>query len=164
PAPPDIGPRQVPDWVRLAEEVGPSVVAIDVRTRGGAGQGSGVIVDGEGRIITNHHVVAGGTQILVTLWDGRLYPASVVGTDVATDDLIPATLSDSEPVRVGQHVAAIGHPLVLSHTVTTGIVSALDRPVTTVEEGRLPGERRTAITTNALQVDAAVNPGNSGGP
>src|SRR5690606_5716707 len=156
PAPPDIGPGQVPDWVRLAEEVGPSVVAIDVRTRGGAGQGSGVIVDGEGRIITNHHVVAGGTQILVTLWDGRLYPASVVGTDVATDlavialddppdDLIPATLGDSDTVRVGQHVAAIGNPLGLSHTVTTGIVSALDRPVTTVEEGRLPGERRTAI-------------------
>src|SRR5690606_31405243 len=142
-APPDIAPGQVPDWVRLAEEVGPSVVAIDVRTRGGAGPGSGVVVVGEGRVISNHHVVAGGTPVLVTLWAGRLCPASAVVTDVARplavialddppDDLIPATLGDSDTVRVGQHVAAIGNPLGLSHTVTTGIVSALDRPVTTV--------------------------------
>ena len=170
-----VAPGEVPDWVALAEEVGPSVVAIAVRTRGGAGQGSGVVVDESGRIITNHHVVAGGAEILVTLWDGRLYPASVVGTDVATDlavitiedppdDLRPAALGDSDGVRVGHHVAAIGNPLGLSNTVTTGIVSALDRPVTTIEEGRLPGEQRTAVTTNAIQVDAAVNPGNSGGP
>src|SRR5690625_643906 len=166
-----------PDWVALAEQVGPSVVAIYVQTRRGAGQGSGVIVSADGRIITNHHVVSGAVDggLLVSLSDGRLSQASIVGTDVATDlavikideppeGLQPAELGDSDQVRVGHHVAAIGNPLGLSNTVTTGIVSALDRPVTTIEEGRLPGEQRTAVTTNAIQVDAAVNPGNSGGP
>jgi len=165
----------VPDWVELAERAGPSVVAIDVRTRSGAGQGSGVIVTEEGRIVTNNHVVAGGVELVVTLWDGRLYPASIVGTDVATDlavividdppdDLQPAELGDSDAVRVGHAVAAIGNPLGLSHTMTTGVVSALDRPVTTVEQGSLPGQQATYVTTNAIQVDAAINPGNSGGP
>lgn len=174
PAPTEpLGTGTVPDWVELAERVGPSVVAIDVRTRGGAGQGSGVILGEEGRIVTNHHVVAGGVELVVTLWDGRLYPASIVGTDVATDlavivlddppdDLQPAELGDSDAVRVGDPVAAFGNPLGLSHTMTTGVVSALDRPVTT--QGTLPGQQATYVTTNAIQVDAAINPGNSGGP
>ncbi len=169
----DTAPAAEVDWVALAEEVGPSVVAIDVRTRSGAGQGSGVIVTAEGRIVTNHHVVAGAVEIVVTLSDGRLYPASMVGTDAATDlavititdppeDLRPAELGDSDAVRVGHPVAAIGNPLGLSHTMTTGVVSALDRPVTT--QGQLPGQQAVYVTTNAIQVDAAINPGNSGGP
>ncbi|WP_324653389.1 S1C family serine protease [Georgenia sp. H159] len=165
----------VPDWVALAERVGPSVVAIDVRRANGAGEGSGVIVNAEGRIVTNHHVVAGAVELVVTLWDGRLYPATMVGTDAATDlavividdppeDLRSAELGDSDEVRVGQAVAAIGNPLGLSNTMTTGVVSALDRPVTTVEQARLPGQAAVQVTTNAIQVDAAINPGNSGGP
>ncbi len=166
-----------PDWVELAATVGPTVVAIDVRTAAGAGSGSGVIVTDEGRIVTNHHVVGGAERggIVVTLSDGRMFEASIVGTDPPTDlavitlddppdDLQAATLGDSEAVEVGDPVAAIGNPLGLSHTVTTGIVSALDRPVTTAQAGQAPGEAATPVTTNAIQVDAPINPGNSGGP
>jgi len=166
-----------PDWANLAATVGPSVVAIDVRTASGAGAGSGVIVDTDGSIITNHHVAGGAAggngEIVVALADGRLFPASVVGTDQATDlavirlddppdDLQPATLGNSEDVVVGDPVAAIGNPLGLSNTVTTGIVSALDRPTSTQQEGT--GQTPVLATTNAIQVDAPINPGNSGGP
>jgi putative serine protease PepD len=171
------GTGTVPDWVALAAAVGPTVVAIDVRTASGSGAGSGVLVSDDGRIVTNHHVVGpavdGGGTIVVTLSDGRMFGAAVVGTDPPTDlavielqdppgDLGAATLGDSDAVRVGDPVAAIGNPLGLSHTVTTGIVSALDRPVTTAEaSGTTQG---APVTTNAIQVDAPINPGNSGGP
>ncbi|PFG40359.1 putative serine protease PepD [Georgenia soli] len=166
-----------PDWASVAAAVRPSVVAIDVRTPSGAGAGSGVILDKQGHILTNHHVVGDAVDggLVVTLSDGRMYQAKIAGTDPATDlavitltdppaDLKPATLGNSEDVVVGDPVVAIGNPLGLSSTVTTGIVSALDRPVTTTEAPQSPGQQGTSVTTNAIQVDAAINPGNSGGP
>ncbi len=160
-----------PDWEKVAEAVRPSVVAIKVQISGGEAEGSGVIVDTKGHILTNNHVVAGATQggISVTLSDGRVFAATVAGTDPTTDlavitltnppsDLVPAVLGDSSKVVVGEPVMAVGNPLGLSSTVTTGIVSALDRPVTTSDGSS------QAVVTNAIQIDAAINPGNSGGP
>ncbi|MCK6209804.1 trypsin-like peptidase domain-containing protein [Georgenia sp. EYE_87] len=166
-----------PDWASVAAAVRPSVVAIDVRTAAGSGSGSGFVLDKEGHILTNDHVVGDAVDggLVVTLSDGRMYQATIAGTDPATDlavitltdppdDLKPATLGDSEEVVVGDAVVAVGNPLGLSSTVTTGIVSALDRPVTTSEAPQAPGQQGTTVTTNAIQVDAAINPGNSGGP
>ncbi|WP_199425022.1 S1C family serine protease [Actinotalea solisilvae] len=162
---------QDPDWEAVADAVRASVVAIDVATGAGSGTGSGVIVDPEGHVLTNDHVVGdavdGGLQ--VTLADGRVYEATLVGTDPTTDlaviqlvdppdDLSPAVLGDSDDVAVGEAVMAVGNPLGLDSTVTTGIVSALDRPVSTSD-----GSDETVVT-NAIQIDAAINPGNSGGP
>lgn len=157
-------------WTAVAEEVRPSVVAIAVMGASGSGEGSGVVVDADGNILTNNHVVAGAQEIRVTFWDGRVHEATVVGTDPTTDlavialtdppdDLVVAELGDSGSVRVGDPVMAVGNPLGLDSTVTTGIVSALDRPVTTGSSS--PTE---VVVTNAIQVDAAINPGNSGGP
>ncbi|WP_282946090.1 S1C family serine protease [Cellulomonas endometrii] len=161
-----------PDWQAVASAVQASVVAIQVTTSQGGAEGSGVIVDDEGHIVTNNHVVAGAQddQVQVTLTDGRIFTADVVGTDPTTDlaviklqdapdDLSPATLGDSADVTVGDPVMAVGNPLGLANTVTTGIVSALDRPVSTTETGS-----DETVVTNAIQIDAAVNPGNSGGP
>ncbi|MCB2174663.1 MAG: trypsin-like peptidase domain-containing protein [Actinomycetales bacterium] len=160
-----------PDWEKVAAAVRPSVVAIKVQISGGEAEGSGVIVDTKGHILTNNHVVAGATQggISVTLSDGRVFDATVAGTDPTTDlavitltnppsDLVPAVLGDSSKVVVGEPVMAVGNPLGLSSTVTTGIVSALDRPVSTSDGNS------QAVVTNAIQIDAAINPGNSGGP
>lgn len=162
------------DWVAVANAVGPSVVAIDANSDGGQSAGSGVIIDSSGYVLTNEHVVAGAAEIFVTLSDGRVFETELVGEDQATDlavleiinppdDLTAATLGTSSDLTVGQPVAAIGNPLGLSSTVTTGIISALDRPVQTTNPGgqQNPG---TAVVTNAVQIDAAVNPGNSGGP
>lgn len=160
------------DYARVATAVRDSVVAISVTGRSGAGVGSGVIVDREGHILTNHHVIAGAAQIEVTLADGRILPAAVVGTDESTDlavvrlsaadDLVPAAFGTSADLVVGQDVIAVGNPLGLSSTVTSGIISALDRPVSTMDNAASPGG--TVVVTNAIQVDAAINPGNSGGP
>ncbi len=176
PGPVKVTPGAGIDWPTVAKAVQPSVVAIAVNTSDGGGQGSGVILDKSGRIFTNNHVVAeaadGAGEIEVSLSDGRNYPATVVGTDPSTDiavikmdgatDLIPATLGDSDQVFVGAPVMALGNPLGLASTVTTGIVSALNRPVTT---GDRPGAGAggEVVVTNAIQTDAAVNPGNSGG-
>ncbi|MEZ0448104.1 trypsin-like peptidase domain-containing protein [Cellulomonas sp. ICMP 17802] len=162
-----------PDWEAVAKAVQQSVVAIQVSTGNGSGaEGSGVIIDDAGHIVTNNHVVAGAdpSSVEVTLTDGRIFKATIVGTDATTDlavikltdapkDLKPAALGDSAKVLVGQPVMAVGNPLGLANTVTTGIVSAVDRPVST--SGENTGE---ATVTNAIQIDAAVNPGNSGGP
>jgi putative serine protease PepD len=161
-----------PDWQAVASAVKDSVVAITVTTSQGEAQGSGVIVDSEGHIVTNNHVVSGAQddKVQVTLTDGRIFTADVVGTDPTTDlavvklqdapdDLTPAALGDSSAVAVGDPVMAVGNPLGLANTVTTGIVSALDRPVSTTEDGS-----SDTVVTNAIQIDAAVNPGNSGGP
>ena len=159
-----------PDWSAVADAVRPSVVAIAVMGAAGSGEGSGVIIDAEGHVITNDHVVSGAQQLQVTLSDGRVYDATIVGTDPTTDlaviaitdppdDLEPATLGDSDSVDVGDPVMAVGNPLGLASTVTTGIVSALDRPVSTGS-----ASSREPVVTNAIQVDAAINPGNSGGP
>lgn len=199
---------QNPNWEAVAKAVRPAVVAISVETNNESDQGSGSIIDSKGYILTNNHVVAGAADgngvITVELFDGRLYKAKIVGRDVLTDlavikienppkDLTVAPLGNSDDLKVGESVAAIGNPLGLSSTVTTGIVSALNRPVRVqAVQGGSPddedeqdpfGLRRyfggggmlqpsqpekstapTEVTTNAIQVDAAVNPGNSGGP
>ena len=187
-----------PDWESVTNAVANSVVAITVKTAEGTEMGSGVIYDASGHIITNHHVVGTASQIQVTLADGRIYDAELTGTDPATDlavvqivdapdDLTVAQIGDSNQVVTGQDVMAIGNPLGLSSTVTTGIVSAINRPVVTEQkeqsdqsqnQGGSPGgsstpglggvlqpsQSSTKTCTNAIQIDAAVNPGNSGGP
>ena len=171
-----------PDWVATAAAVAPSVVSITIGSNTGqGGQGSGVILDAEGHIVTNNHVVAagsgGGSAILVTLNDKRAYRASVVGTDPSTDlavlklddapgDLTPITMGNDSQLQVGSPVMAVGNPLGLAGTVTTGIVSALNRPVTTQAAGGGDsplGSGGEYVVTNAIQTSAAINPGNSGG-
>ena len=164
---------QAPDWEAVSAAVSNAVVSIGVVTDRGEALGSGVIFDKEGHIITNNHVVAGASQIQVTLADGRVYEAETTGTDPATDlaviqlkdapdNLTVAQLGDSDKLATGQDVMAIGNPLGLSSTVTTGIISALDRPV--VNSQSEDGSSGSAVYTNAIQIDAAINPGNSGGP
>lgn len=164
---------QAPDWEAVSAAVSNAVVSIAVATDRGEALGSGVIFDKEGHIITNNHVVAGASKIQVTLADGRVYDAETTGTDPATDlaviqlkdapdNLTVAQLGDSDKLATGQDVMAIGNPLGLSSTVTTGIISALDRPV--VNSQNEDGSGGSAVYTNAIQIDAAINPGNSGGP
>jgi len=161
-----------PDWAVIAEQVSPSAVSILASTGSGASQGTGVVLAEDGTILTNDHVAGDAQSLQVTTSDGRSYAASVVGTDPTTDlavirldsppdDLQPATFADSSTVVVGQPVMALGTPLGLENTVTTGIVSALDRPVTASGE-ETDGSDTTY--TSAIQTDAAINPGNSGGP
>lgn len=160
-----------PDWANIADEVRPAVVAIQVTGANGAGAGSGVVIDDDGRILTNNHVIAGAEKLQIMMVDGRLYQAEVVGADPTTDlavvqikdapdNLTPGTLGSSESLEVGEPVMAVGNPLGLDSTVMTGIISALERPVMASDES----ERSEATITNAIQVDAAINPGNSGGP
>ena len=164
---------QAPDWEAVSAAVSNAVVSIAVATDKGEALGSGVIFDKEGHIITNNHVVAGASKIQVTLADGRVYDAETTGTDPATDlaviqlkdapdNLTVAQLGDSDKLATGQDVMAIGNPLGLSSTVTTGIISALNRPV--VNSQNEDGSGDSAVYTNAIQIDAAINPGNSGGP
>ncbi|MBE7701899.1 trypsin-like peptidase domain-containing protein [Oerskovia sp. Sa1BUA8] len=161
-----------PDWQAVTSAVAPSVVSIQVTTASGSGEGSGVVIDTEGHVLTNNHVVEGAQNdtVQVTLSDGRLYEAKIVGLDPTTDlavvelvdppsNLTPATFGDSDDVTVGESVLAVGNPLGLANTATTGIVSALDRPV--AASGSDGG---STVVTNAIQIDAAINPGNSGGP
>jgi S1-C subfamily serine protease len=156
------------DTVREAviSKVQPGVVEIQVTTPGGSALGSGVIVDGRGYIVTNDHVVADATSVEVTLADGTNLPAQVAGTDVADDlavvkvtppsaGLTVVALGDSAKLLVGQAVLAIGSPLGNANTVTSGIVSALNR---TVSEGD-----NQPTLPDAIQTDAPINPGNSGG-
>ncbi|WP_432508794.1 S1C family serine protease [Kineococcus auxinigenes] len=175
------------NWQAVVDSVSPSVVAVGVTSSTSSGEGSGIVYDDAGHVVTNDHVVSGaGTnaRIVVTLSDGRQYGATVVGTDPATDlavlqlqdppaDLQPATFADSDEVVPGQAVMALGNPLGLAGSATTGIVSAVDRPVLTTAEttteqspfGGPYGQQQTAetVATNAIQTDAAINPGNSGG-
>ena len=157
------------DWTAVAKEVSDSVVAIDVATSDGEAKGSGVVSSDKGYIATNNHVISGAQQIQVTLASGAVYSAKVVGTDTTTDlavikldnppsDLKVAEFADSDNLAVGEAVMAIGNPLGYDDTATTGIVSALNRPVTVTDDDN------NAIVTNAVQIDAAINPGNSGGP
>ena len=157
----------------IAENVTPAVVSIEVRVGEAGATGSGVVVDGEGGyIVTNNHVVSGadgvdGAEIRAVFFDGSGSAARIVGRDPASDiavlkvekpGLVTASLGDSDEVVVGDPVVAIGSPLGLAGTVTSGIVSALDRPV------RLAGEGSdTNAVISAVQTDAPINPGNSGG-
>lgn len=171
------------DWTDVAAAVSPAVVTIQAQGASSGGTGSGVVYDAQGDIVTNYHVIAsalGGGQIQVTLADGRLYGAVVVGHDKTTDlavirlenppsDLTVARFASSANLEVGAPVMAIGAPLGLSNTVTTGIVSALNRPVeVSVDESATSEDGTQAssdlVVTNAIQIDASINPGNSGGP
>ncbi|MEU6825819.1 trypsin-like peptidase domain-containing protein [Streptomyces atriruber] len=177
----------------VAEAVSPSIVEISASTAEGKSTGSGVITKSDGEIVTNNHVIAGATSIKVRTNDGKTYDAEVVGTDSKKDlaliqlkgasGLKPATLGNSDNVKVGDEVVAIGSPEGLTGTVTSGIISALDRDVTVATgdgqeqqqnpEGGWPfefdgrqfnGDTGSSKTTyKALQTDASLNPGNSGG-
>jgi len=162
--------------VRAVERVGPAVVKVAVTREAWTdtlffrmpavqeGFGSGVIIDPDGYVLTNEHVVQGATDIRVVLRDGREFAAALVGADPWTDlavlrvdasSLPAAELGRSADLRVGQPVIAIGNPFGLDFTVTTGVVSALQRTIAVDEE---------RLLLNLVQTDAAINPGNSGGP
>lgn len=155
----------------IAARVLPSVVSIDAETANSGATGSGFVIDSAGYILTNNHVIteavtSGGT-ITVHLSDDSRYPATVVGRDSSYDlavlkiqktNLVALQFGDSDKVAVGDPVIAIGSPLGLAGTVTLGIISAKNRPVTAGESA----SENSFI--NALQTDAAINPGNSGGP
>ena len=158
----------------VAKSVLPSVVKINVKGAQGAGSGSGIIISSDGEILTNNHVVAvagQGGEMSVSFNDGSAKKATVVGTDPLTDlavikaqgvsGLQPATIGRSTQVAVGENVVAIGSPFGLEATVTSGIVSALNRPVSVGSE---TGQSGQDTTYPAIQTDAAINPGNSGGP
>jgi S1-C subfamily serine protease len=145
----------------VIDRVHPTVVQINVKTAKGNGLGSGVILDPQGYIVTNDHVVAEAEQTQVMLYGGETLPAQVIGNDPLDDlavvkinppssfKLKAATLGDSSKLGVGQEVLAMGSPLGITQTVTNGIISALDRPVGTIPD--------------AIQTDAPINGGNSGG-
>ena len=131
------------------------------------GEGSGVVLDRQGHILTNFHVVDKAQQILVTLFDGNAYEAKLIGEDPATDvavlsiaapaeSLSPVVFGNSADLKVGQRVFAIGNPFGLERTMTTGIISSLNRS--------LPSRRNGRSIKSIIQIDAAINPGNSGGP
>ena len=156
----------------VAQKVLPSVVKIDVTGPQGSGSGSGIILTADGIILTNNHVVEVAAQegsIEVSFDDGTSAEAEILGTDPLTDtaviqasdvdDLTPATIGKSANLGVGEDVVAIGSPFGLDATVTSGIVSALDRPVNVGSD-----DQGNSTTYPAIQTDAAINPGNSGGP
>jgi putative serine protease PepD len=181
----------------VAQAVSPSIVEIGATSNAGSSTGSGVIISSSGEIITNNHVVSGASQIKVQLSSGKSYTAQVIGTDSKKDlalikledapsGLKVATLGNSDGVQVGDDVVAIGSPEGLTGTVTSGIVSALDRDVTVSTDesqgqqqqqgggsGQWPfsfggrqfnGDTGSSTTTyKAIQTDASLNPGNSGG-
>lgn len=151
---------------QVAEKFHTAVVQINVqKSPTESAIGSGVLIDRRGYIVTNNHVIEGEQTINVVLFDGSALPAQLIGTDPADDlavihiaspkNIAVASVGDSSKLRVGQPVLAIGNPLGITQTVTSGIVSALGR---TIPEGT-----STAIILNAVQTDAAINPGNSGG-
>jgi len=161
--------------INIYERVNPAVVNIQILIDAPSGidgdlfpegEGSGFIIDKEGRIVTNNHVVEGADEVQVTLYDGAIVEARVLGTDPHSDLAVidvdlppqllrPVELGDSDGLRVGQRAIAIGNPFGLEGTLTTGVISALGRT--------LPADSLFAIP-EVIQTDAAINPGNSGGP
>jgi len=164
--------QRAPDSVAgIAQRVLPSVVSISTRSISGGGTGSGFVIDSNGYILTNNHVISKAAQtggsIQVSLSDGSFYSAKVIGRDASYDlavlkitasGLKALQFGDSDAIAVGDLVIAIGSPLGLTGTVTTGIISAKNRAVTAGESNS------ESSFINALQTDAAINPGNSGGP
>ncbi len=168
----DVSATSLPDGSisKVAAQVLPGVVSIQFSGPQGGGSGSGVVIDESGLILTNNHVVeaaADGGSLTVSFQDGTSTPATIVGRDPSSDlavisvenvdNLVAVPLGSSDSLRVGETVIAVGSPLGLNGTVTTGIVSAKNRPV-------LAGESAADESVlNAIQTDAAINPGNSGG-
>ena len=160
--------ERTPDSVAgIAARVLPSVVSIETMSKDGGGSGSGFVIDPNGYLLTNNHVVADALTIKVILNDGREFAAKILGRDESYDlavlkikvtGLKALQFGDSDKVQVGDSVIAFGSPLGLSGTVTQGIISAKDRPVTAGDENS------STSFISALQTDAAINPGNSGGP
>ena len=162
--------------IAVYEAVGPAVVNITnrgyvydffMRAVPQEGSGSGFVYDREGHIVTNYHVIENADELLVTMANGQVHAAQVIGADPANDLAVikmesneglpqPVVLADSDQLRVGQFVVAIGNPFGLERTLTTGVISALGRVIQSPEDNRFIGE--------AIQTDAAINPGNSGGP
>ncbi|MEW1779646.1 trypsin-like peptidase domain-containing protein [Streptomyces sp. NPDC086777] len=183
------------DVATIAARVSPSVVEVNATLSNGTSTGSGVVITSNGEIITNNHVISGAQSVKVSTSNGKSYTAEVVGTDSSKDlallklqgasGLSPAVLGNSDGVQVGDTVVAIGSPEGLTGTVTSGIVSALDRDVTvSTDEGQqqeqqgggsgqwpfsfggqqFNGDTGSSTTTyKAIQTDASLNPGNSGG-
>ncbi|HET8684536.1 MAG TPA: trypsin-like peptidase domain-containing protein [Micromonosporaceae bacterium] len=155
----------------IAAAVQPSVVSVAT----GSGEGSGVVLSGDGYVLTNNHVVADarGGALTVTFSDGKRASASVVGTDPKTDlavvkasvatGLTPAKFGDSDAMRVGDTVLALGSPLGLEGSVTAGIVSATNRTIQAGGQGSPLGRSAASTISGVIQTDAAINPGNSGG-
>ena len=162
----------VNSWAEVASKVSNSVVSIQAGSDNQEATGSGAVLDSEGHIVTNNHVVAGAKSIMVTMSDGQIIEASIVGTDPSTDLAVvklkslpedgvnPIRFANSNDLVVGQGVMSIGSPLGYANTVTTGVISATDRPVVIATQGASNGYS----ATDAIQIDAAINPGNSGGP
>lgn len=160
------------DTERVAAQALPAVVTVIAKGSTTSGSGSGAIISSDGVILTNDHVIVGGTgagaSLAVLLNDGQQLPAKLVGTDPLTDlavlkidrtGLPTLPLAPTEPLQVGRPVVAIGAPLGLSGTVTSGIISALNRNVPAPK-----ASGGTTVLLDSLQTDAAINPGNSGGP
>ncbi|OGO40499.1 MAG: hypothetical protein A2Z04_05905 [Chloroflexi bacterium RBG_16_57_9] len=177
---PQLSPQQAAEAAELVianvyDQVSPAVVNVTSRVMRRSfffgvipeeGTGSGFIIDRDGHVLTNYHVVQGAQQVQVTLSDETVVPARVVGVDsfndlavlqvsVPAERLHPVELGTSQGLRVGQQVIAIGNPFGLERTLTTGVISAIGRTIQS-DEGRVLGE--------VIQTDAAINPGNSGGP
>jgi S1-C subfamily serine protease len=167
--------EQVNIWVYEQVNRGVANITTEESNRGllfdrvSEGEGSGSVLDREGHILTNFHVVDGARQIQVTLFDGKTYAARLVGQDPATDvavikidapasSLFPVTFGNSTQLRVGQRVFAIGNPFGLERTLTTGIIASLNR------NNLLPSRQQGRFLKSVIQIDAAINPGNSGGP
>ncbi|MBC7298219.1 MAG: trypsin-like peptidase domain-containing protein [Demequina sp.] len=167
PATSDSGQPATGSVAAVAQAALPSVVQIETRSASGGSTGSGMVIRSDGYVLTNNHVVEGANgTVQVMFSDGQVEDATIVGTSadydlavlqVARTNITPLVLGDSDAMVVGDPVVAVGSPLGLESTVTTGIVSALDRPVTT-------GRGGTPAYMAAIQTDAAINPGNSGGP
>jgi len=171
PADPDATPLSPVEAV--AARVLPSVVQLQVEGVRAAGEGSGIVLSADGLLLTNNHVVeaaANGGRVVALFQDGTSAPAQIVGRDPSSDlavlraqgvsGLTPVTIGNSDSLRVGQQVVAFGAPLGLGGTVTTGIISALNRAVSVGQESGAS----EATVLSAVQTDAAINPGNSGGP
>jgi len=156
----------------LYQQVNPGVVTIISTTSQGVGSGSGFVIDKEGHILTNYHVVDTATQVEVDFPSGEKVTGDVIATDldsdvavvkvnVPSDILVPLRLGDSDSLKVGQMVVAIGNPFRLSNTMTLGIVSAKGRVLDSI---RTTSDQGSFSAGDLIQTDASINPGNSGGP
>ncbi|NLV74362.1 MAG: PDZ domain-containing protein [Chloroflexi bacterium] len=178
-----VAPEDTTNLELLYQRINPSVVNIRVASQAmnldssegpsyAVGEGSGFVYDDQGHIVTNNHVVEGAQMVYVTFWDDTSLPAKVIGTDPDSDlaviqvdtdieHAVPLVLGDSDLVRVGQEVIAIGNPFGLQGTMTLGIISALGR---TIPAGARTSSGAVYTIPDIIQTDAAINPGNSGGP